>query len=1018
MQKAFSPLLKIGISAFSYLWATSNIVSAQVTPDGTTNTVVNSDGSNFNIGQGDRAGNNLFHSFDNFSVPTNGSAVFNNAADITNIFNRVTGGNISNIDGLIQASGSANLFLVNPAGIIFGNNARLDIGGSFYGSTADSILFEDGVFSATDLDNPPLLTINAPIGLNLRDNPEPIVNSSFVQNEAEEFVGLEVEPGNNFSLIGGDINFDSGEVTARGGRVELGGLSSAGTVTIKPNGSLTFPDGVNRANVTFSNAADVDVLSEGGGSIFVNANNISLLGGEFGGSSLRAGILSSQTSADAQAGNISFDATGTVTISDGSFISNSTFGMGNAGQVQIESIGAVEISGDSSIFNTVETDAVGSLGGIIINARSLSIAEGSQIQTLVRGSTSSIEGEQTQSPSSNRDSDLQTEENPINSSTSGQGSAGNININVVNAINISGFSEDDNGNPFFSQVSSILGTDALGSAGNINIQADSFSITDGAFIAASTFGLGDAGNITIDTVGAVNLNNNAQIFGIVGANAVADESTVNTIEINAGSLAITDSLSLIQTSTSGLGNAGNIFLNIDGTVEIIGGSFSSEVFTDVLGNAGDIEINSASVSFSEEAFLSSSTNGQGNAGNVSINITDSVLLSDSSSIFSQVSSNGAGNGGEIVVDTNNLSLINGSQITAAVFGQGNAGSVTIDARDITFEGIDSEAGFPAGILNSVQFGGTGNAGDIQINTERLSLIDGGIISSDNNAFELGNAGDIQINAADNVTVSGLSEFAGNEEFSAITRFSQISSLTGIDAVGNAGNIQIEAGSLNISDRAILDSSTFGQGDAGNISINSNSFVALEGAAAVSSNAGESAEGLGGEINIQTQTLSILDGSEISTQTFNDERGGNITINATNSLDISGTAELSALDSVAPNNFPSGLFANSTADTGGDAGSITVQTKDLKISDNGTINIDSLGQGNAGNIVIESESLELNNNASISSTSASESSFSSNIDILVEDNLVLRNNSSITVDAFGAADGSNISIDAGLALVIK
>ena len=117
-----------------------NSVIAQVTPDGTTNTTVNPNGSNnFTIENGDRAGGNLFHSFDQFSVPNGGSAIFNNPTDISNILSRVTGGNISNIDGLIQANGSANLFLVNPAGILFGNNARLAIGGSFFGTTADSM---------------------------------------------------------------------------------------------------------------------------------------------------------------------------------------------------------------------------------------------------------------------------------------------------------------------------------------------------------------------------------------------------------------------------------------------------------------------------------------------------------------------------------------------------------------------------------------------------------------------------------------------------------------------------------------------------------------------------------------------------------------------------------------------------------------------------------------------------------------------------------------------------------------
>ena len=118
-----------------------NPATAQVIPDGTTNTTVDAEGNNITINDGDRAGNNLFHSFQDFSVPDGGSALFNNEQAIENIFSRVTGGNISNINGALGANGSANLFLVNPAGIIFGENASLSVGGSFYGTSADSILF-------------------------------------------------------------------------------------------------------------------------------------------------------------------------------------------------------------------------------------------------------------------------------------------------------------------------------------------------------------------------------------------------------------------------------------------------------------------------------------------------------------------------------------------------------------------------------------------------------------------------------------------------------------------------------------------------------------------------------------------------------------------------------------------------------------------------------------------------------------------------------------------------------------
>lgn len=143
-------------------------VNGQIAPDGSLPTNVEQQGNVTEITGGEQAGSNLFHSFQDFSVPTGNKAFFNNGIDINNILSRVTGGNVSSIDGLIRANGSANLFLINPAGIIFGDNARLEIGGSFFGSTATGIEFEDGTEFASTNTATPALTINAPIGLNLR----------------------------------------------------------------------------------------------------------------------------------------------------------------------------------------------------------------------------------------------------------------------------------------------------------------------------------------------------------------------------------------------------------------------------------------------------------------------------------------------------------------------------------------------------------------------------------------------------------------------------------------------------------------------------------------------------------------------------------------------------------------------------------------------------------------------------------------------------------------------------------
>jgi len=148
-------------------------------------------------------GTNLFHSFQEFNVNEGQRVYFANPTGIDNILSRVTGRNVSNILGTLGVDGGANLFFLNPNGIIFGENARLDIAGSFVASTANSLVFENGFsFNTANPETLPLLNITVPIGLQYGANPGNITNQSVV--------GLQVQSGKTLALVGGDVAIEGG----------------------------------------------------------------------------------------------------------------------------------------------------------------------------------------------------------------------------------------------------------------------------------------------------------------------------------------------------------------------------------------------------------------------------------------------------------------------------------------------------------------------------------------------------------------------------------------------------------------------------------------------------------------------------------------------------------------------------------------------------------------------------------------------------------------------------------------
>ena len=583
----------------------------------------------------------MFHSFAQFSVPTGSSAHFNNAADVQNIISRVTGGSVSNIDGLISANGTANLFLINPNGIIFGRNASLNIGGSFVASTASSLKFaDDTIFSATTPQTTPLLTISVPIGLQFGAIPKEIqLKNANLLNDPLNITR---------ALIGGNVVLDNSGLRARGGRVELGGLAEAGTVNLAINNndiSLTFPPNTTRADVSLINSSAVNVRSGGGGSIVINANNLKMSEG----SQLRAGINGPGT-ASSQAGDIKIDATGTITL-DGaySYISNAVINpsVGNGGNVDIKA-GALSVTNGGQIY--AGTYGRGNAGSVSINVRDTASFDGENqtAPSLHSGVFSKVESSGVgKGGNVNLQAGLLRLTNGalLEASSLGEGNAGSINIHARDIV-FDGQSTLLDSSGVYSRIETAYKPDfkqGVGQGGYINITADSLSLTNGAVITTSTLGLGDAGNVSINA-----------------RNIVLD----------------------------GMGRFNGEFRRSS--------SVTSAVRDIGVGQGGSINVTTESLKVSNGASLSTSSFAQGNAGNLFINARNIVLdgvgsylnevLSYPSGVYSQVGTGAVGHGGYINVTADSLSVTNGAELTTSTQGNNNvAGSIKVAARSIRLD---------------------------------------------------------------------------------------------------------------------------------------------------------------------------------------------------------------------------------------------------------------------------------------------------------------------------------------------
>jgi filamentous hemagglutinin family protein len=635
-------------------------------------------------------GNNLFHSLSELSVSEGGAIYFSNPPGITNIINRVTGSNPSSIMGTLGVLGNANLFLLNPNGIFFGPNSALDLKGSFVGTTANAIQFdEQGVFSASDPQIPPLLTVNPSAFIFNRLRPSAIsLNSS----------ALTVPDGKSFILLGGDLTLTKSNLDVPEGRVELGSVGGSGAVALLTvNGnelSLNFPQSLELANVTLEQASLVNTSGDRGGEIQLTGNNINLTG---------ASSLISETSGSQKGGTIALTARDTIEVigippSVGSFTSGqgdagdivintkklilregaqiTTFsfasgeGAGNGGELIVNASESVELTGRTSdnfpSSLVAVTVADGKAGNIIVTTKDLTIQKGAVINAESLGFGNIIDGQE------------------LNAT----GSGGNITINASNSVSIL---DGD----YLTGIR--IGTNGVGNAGNLTLNTRTLNIQNGGGITVASQAEGSAGDVVINASQSINLAGKDVFLSATGAGikpagnlsiktgqmTVSDgaQVTVNNPLSQAGNLSIdADSLTVTGNKTSIIastesGRAGNIFIRAGKSVTL-NNQGEISVQADGIGKAGNLTIETGQMSVSDQAKVTvSSTEGQ--AGNLNI-YANNVFL-DRGFLTAETAETGV-NGANINLSLSNLlKMQNESLISAQATGEANGGNVTINS---------------------------------------------------------------------------------------------------------------------------------------------------------------------------------------------------------------------------------------------------------------------------------------------------------------------------------------------------
>jgi filamentous hemagglutinin family protein len=961
-------------------------------------------GPNFMIpaGFGKEVGGNLFQSFSQFNLISSQSATFTGPNTVHNILARVTSGSPSSIDGTVNSSiHGANLFFLNPAGVMFGAHAKINVSGSFAVSTANYLKLVDGGKFNTSLGGTDVLT-SAPVSAFgfLSTAPAAVSVTGSALNVASQ---------KSFSAVAGDITMTGGKIAGQGSRVNLVSVKSAGDAKLDATnikGAVDVSQFTVMGSIDLSSSAKIDMSGLTGGPIVIRGGNLNMDGSQ----------IFSNTSGATQGRAIDIDITGSIKITDGGEIAAGSFGTGGGGSINVTATNKLLIDGtgftETFNFDTVYKRRIfkgtgilasaygsGDAGSITVDAPVLSIMGGGQIVA----------------------------------ATFGKGDGGFVSV-TADSLLIKGTGSVER-SLFGTGIFAGAEAGSSGKGGSVDVKAGDATITAVGEIdvGAAQRSSGDAGNITVETTGDTTILNNGRIVASTNSSGKAGDVTVTADSLlidGVGSFAgiVTntglgsgrggdiivkaDDVEIIrggEISTGGLaGTGGGGSINVTATNKLlIDGTGSKETFdldrfyghkifkgTGILaaaygsGDAGNITVDAPVLSIMGGGQIVAATFGTGNGGVVKVTTADSLLIKGTGSVdlslfgtgvFAGAEAGSIGDGGSITVQGGNATMIAGGEIASGTFGVGAGGKIEVHADSLLIDGrgledrlLETDSGpvfFGTGIFantksSAVKSGGKilgpGNGGTITVDVERgeAKITDGGEISS--STFGLGNGGSIRV-TANSLLIDGFGEFKTATGIFAATHFGGI-------GAGAGGSIVVDAGDATITNGGEIASSTFGKGDGGTVTVTGGSLL-IDGTGLSSpftgifAGAEAGSSGNGGKVVVTaTSDLKITDGGQIASSTFGEGAGGTVTVTA-DSLLIDG-AGLS---------FPlTGILANAGLGRTGHGGSVTVQASNLTLTAAGVIGASTastFGSGKGGDVTVMADSLTLTSSGEIAASTS-------------------------------------------------